>query len=108
MVRIFCGLRLTAGTSREQPADIGRSGEAHLPCEVAARIEVLRKKNILISRIWVAWPFPLHEAGASVGGKMPYGSRERAPVHVQCEPKGNDKAAHKELPSNFAISLEAR
>ena len=41
------------------------------------------------------------------GGKRPRGSRERAPVYVQCEPKDNDEVAHQQLPSNFAISFEA-
>ena len=42
------------------------------------------------------------------GGKRPRGSRERAPVYVQCEPKNNDEVALRQLPSNFAISLEGR
>ena len=28
--------------------------------------------------------------------------------YVQCEPKDNDGVAHEQLPSNFAISFEAR
>ena len=50
----------------------------------------------------------LHDAEGSVGGKRPRGSRERAPVHVKWESKDNDKVAHQKLPSNFAISFEAR
>ena len=49
-----------------------------------------------------------HEAESSVGEKRPRGSRERAPVYVQCEPKENDEVAHQVLPSNFVISFEAR
>ena len=62
----------------------------------------------LASRRRVARSFPLHEAEAAVGGKRPRGSREGAPVHVQYEPKVNDEVAHQHLPSNFAISFEAR
>ena len=40
------------------------------------------------------------------GKNRPRGSRERAPVNVQCEPKDNDKVAHQKLPST--ISFEAR
>ena len=50
----------------------------------------------------------MHEEEASVGGKRPRGSRERALVHVQCEPKDNDEVAYQRLPSNFAISFEER
>ena len=50
-----------------------------------------------------------HEAEAAVGKKnRPRGSREKAPVYVQCEPKDNHKVAHQQLPSNFAISFEER
>ena len=49
-----------------------------------------------------------HEAEAPVGKNRPRGSRERAPVYVKCEPKDNDEVAHQQLPSNFAISFEAR
>jgi hypothetical protein len=42
------------------------------------------------------------------GGKRPRGSRERAPVYVQCETENNDEAALQQLPSNFAISFEDR
>ena len=49
-----------------------------------------------------------HEAEASVEKNRPRGSRERAPVYVQCEPKDNDEVANQQLPSNFAISFEAR
>ena len=55
-----------------------------------------------------ARPFSLDEAGASVGEKRLRGSREQAPVNVQCEPKDKDEVAHQQLPSNFAISFEAR
>ena len=37
-------------------------------------------------------------------GKRPLGSRERAPVYVQCEPKNDDEVALQQLPSNFAMS----
>ena len=50
----------------------------------------------------------LKEAEAAVGGKRPRCSSERAPVYVQCEPKDNDELAHQQLPSNYAISFEAR
>ena len=43
---------------------------------------------------------------SSCEGKMPRGSRERALVYVQCEPKNNDEVALQQLPSNFAISFE--
>ena len=51
-----------------------------------------------------------HEAEAAVEKKnRPRGSCERAPVYVRCEPNDNDKVvAHQQLPSNFAISFEAR
>ena len=42
----------------------------------------------------------------AVGINRPRGSRERAPVYVQCEPKANDEVAHQQLPSYFAISFE--
>ena len=50
----------------------------------------------------------LNEAEATVGGKRPRGSSERAPVYVQYEPKNNDEVGHKQLPSIFAISFEER
>ena len=62
----------------------------------------------ILSRRPFARPFPLHEAEAYVGGKRPRGSRERALVHVQCEPKDNDEVEHQQLPSNFALSFEER
>ena len=34
----------------------------------------------------------------AVGINRPRGSRERAPVYVQCEPKANDEVAHQQLP----------
>ena len=80
----------------------------NLLCEVAARIGGLRKKNIVTSRRWAARPFPLHEAEAAVVGKRHRGSGKRAPVHVKCEPKDGDGVAHQQLPSNSAISFEAR
>ena len=46
-------------------------------------------------------PFPSHEAEASVRGKRPRGSRERAPVHVIYETKDKDGVAHQQLLSNF-------
>jgi len=49
-----------------------------------------------------------HETEASVEKNRPRDSRERAPVYVKCEPKDNDGVAHQQLPSNFAISSEAR
>ena len=49
-----------------------------------------------------------HEAEAAVEKNRPRGSRERAPVHVQCGPKDTDAVAHQQLPSNFAVSFEAR
>ena len=55
-----------------------------------------------------AVPFQEAEAKAAVGEKRPRGSRERAPVNVQCKPKDNDEIAHQQLPSNFEISLEGR
>ena len=43
------------------------------------------------------------------GKNRPRGSRERAPVHVKCEPNEYDEVvAHQKLPGNFAISFEAR
>ena len=56
--------------------------------------------------IYFARRFLLHQEEAAVGGKRPRGSQERAPVHVQFEPKDNDEMAHLQLPSNFAISFE--
>ena len=74
----------------------------------------------------------MHEASAeaAAGGKRPRGARERAPIYVQCEPKDNDEVAHQQrerapvcvktetkdsgevagrkLPSDFALSFEAR
>ena len=43
----------------------------------------------------------MHKAEAAVGVKSPRGSGERAPVHVQCEPKYNDEVAHQKLPINL-------
>ena len=51
---------------------------------------------------------PLHEAEAAVGENRPRGSRERAPIHVQFEPKDNNEVALQKLTSNFAIRFEAR
>ena len=42
---------------------------------------------------------PLQRGRSCRGRKRPRGSRERAPVHVQCEPKDNDEVAHQQLPS---------
>ena len=42
----------------------------------------------------------------AVGINRPRGSRERAPVYMQCEPKANDEVAHQQLPSNCSISFE--
>ena len=44
IVRISCGLRLTVDAPRILPPNIGRSSKLHLPCELAALIEGLRKK----------------------------------------------------------------
>ena len=49
-----------------------------------------------------------YEAEAAVGKNRPCGSRKRAPVYVKCEPRDNDRVAHQQLPSDFAISFEAR
>ena len=50
----------------------------------------------------------LYEAEAAVGESRPRGSRERAPVYVQFEPKNNDEVALQQLSSFFSISFEAR
>ena len=34
--------------------------------------------------------------------------REHLFEYMQCEPKDNDEVAHEQLPSNFAISYEAK
>ena len=34
--------------------------------------------------------------------------REHLFEYMQCEPKDNDVVAHQQLPSNFAISFEAK
>ena len=68
-------------------------------------VQLLRSRNLFGDG------FPavhFHEAAASVRKKRPRGSRERAPVYVQCEPKENDEVAHRQLLRNFAISFEAR
>ena len=38
----------------------------------------------------------------------PRGSRERAPIYVQCEPKNSDEVANQQLPINFAMIFEAK
>ena len=53
-------------------------------------------------------PFSFTEQKLSWGGKRPRGSRERAPVNIQFEPKDNYEEALQQLPSNFAINFEAR
>ena len=35
-------------------------------------------------------------------------AREHLFTYVQCEPKDSDEVAHQQLPSNFAISFEAK
>ena len=35
-------------------------------------------------------------------------AREHLFTYVQCEPKDNDEVAHQQIPSNFAVSFEAR
>ena len=51
-----------------------------------------------------------HEAEAAV--KKNTGpvalARKHLFTYVQCEPKDNDEVAHQQLPSNFAISFEAK
>ena len=42
-----------------------------------------------------------HETEASMGKNRPRGSRERAPVYVQCKLKDNDEVAHQQLPSTI-------
>ena len=42
-----------------------------------------------------------HETEASVEKNRPRGSRERAPVYVQCKLKENDEVAHQQLPSTI-------
>ena len=42
-----------------------------------------------------------HETEASMEKNRPRGSRERAPVYVQCKLKDNDKVAHQQLPSTI-------
>ena len=42
-----------------------------------------------------------YETVASVGKNRPRGSRERAPVYVQCKLKDNDEVAHQQLPSTI-------
>ena len=42
----------------------------------------------------------------AVGISRLRGSRERAPVYAQCEPKASHDVAHEHLLSNFAISCE--
>ena len=42
-----------------------------------------------------------HETEASVEKNRPRGSRERAPVYVQCKLKDNDEVAHQDLPSTI-------
>ena len=51
-----------------------------------------------------------HETEASVEKNRPRGSRERAPVYVQCKLKDNDEVAHQQLPStiNFDIMTADR
>ena len=51
-----------------------------------------------------------HLAEAAVGKKTgPVAlANEHLFTYVQCEPKDNDEVAHQQLPSNFAISFEAR
>ena len=44
------------------------------------------------------WHF---ETEASVEKNRPRGSRERAPVYVQCKLKENDGVAHQQLPSTI-------
>ena len=44
-----------------------------------------------------------HEAEAAVGENRHRGSREQAPVYVQCEPKDNKEVAHQQLPSIFLL-----
>ena len=44
----------------------------------------------------------------AVGINRPSGSRGRAPLYVQFEPKDNDEVAHQQLPRIFAASFEAR
>ena len=41
-------------------------------------------------------------------GEKNRGFRERAPVHVQCEPKDNDWVAHQKLSRNTAKGFEDR
>ena len=43
----------------------------------------------------------LHETDAPVRKNRPRGSRERAPVYVQCKLKDNDEVAHQQLPSTI-------
>ena len=78
--------------------------------DLESPIEWLQKSVVppLTSRRRAARPFPLHEAEASVGGRKPRGSRERAPVQVKCEPEDNDRVANQQLPSDFSISSQAR
>ena len=50
-----------------------------------------------------------HEAEAAVGKTQAVAlAREHLFTYVQCEPKDNDEVAHQQLPSNFAISFEAK
>ena len=46
-----------------------------------------------------------HETEASVETKRPRGSRERAPVYVQCKLKDNDEVAHQQLPSTINFDI---
>ena len=54
----------------------------------------------------LALPFPLHEAGAAMGGKRPRGSRERALLNVKSGPKDSGDMAHQQLQCSFSISFE--
>ena len=67
---------------------------------VRSPVVILRNK-LLPSKI-------VHFHAAEAGGKRTRGSRERAPVYVQCEPKNNDGVALQQLPINFAMSFEDR
>ena len=42
-----------------------------------------------------------HETVAPVRKNRPRGSRERAPVYVQCQLKDSDEVAHQKLPSTI-------
>ena len=83
-------------------------GTRRIRVESWSRVMTCQKHLTVLSRRRFAPAISFHEEEAAVGGKRPRGSRERVPVHVQCEPKDNDEVAHQQLLSDFAMSFEER